>query len=71
MTVLLFQHTTMEHMIKFHPVTCLLASLAYMGMFLSVLLGLNSLSIIYPLFSSVLLHSDVGVASSFTTQVFL
>lgn len=46
MTLLLFQNTTMECMIKFHPVTCLVASLEYMGMFLSVLLGLNSLSII-------------------------
>lgn len=53
MTLLLFQNTTVECLIKFHPVTCLMASVEYMEMFLSVLLGLGSLSIIYALFSSV------------------
>lgn len=54
MVLLLFQNITMECMMRVHFVTCLMASLEYMRMFLSVLLGLNSLSIIYPLFSSVL-----------------
>lgn len=75
MTLLLFQNTTKEHMTEFHPVTCLLASLEYMGMFLSVVLGLNRLSIIYPLFSSILQWSwscsDVGVVSSFRAQASL
>lgn len=54
MTFLLFQTTSVERMIKYHPVTCLMASLEYMEMLLSVLLELDSLSMIYPLFSSVL-----------------
>lgn len=40
-------------MIKFNPITYLMASLENMGMVVSVLLRLNSLSIMYQLFNTV------------------